>query len=307
MDYPASIKGSRDWKQKEISEAYLTNIDIERMLNHGSTMDIKEGYYWEKTFSPFKKMLTVFTNEKMKQDQLKDEKSSLYNNELRECCKLMGNSLFGRQLMTIEPNIYHQVKCISDSEIDMNNSSLLWTQSGLMVKQKGQEENGCIQFGVFILAYSRDLMQKYFDVVGRENVIATETDSIYLPTHALKRADKYIGKKFGMLDYEFKNCEEALFTGKKFYYIQKPDGKKDKMRCKGLPSKHLSKQVYEDVLFKGKHTSQNIVQFQRTLFSQDFTGIMISENVQKTLKADDKLTYYKYIHHEKETVKNILQ
>jgi hypothetical protein len=34
---------------------------------------------------------------------------------------------------------------------------------------------------------------------------------------------------------------------------------------------------------------------------------MISENVQKTLKADDKLTYYKYIHHEKETVKNILQ
>jgi hypothetical protein len=299
MDYPVKVKGACNWKEKHIEEAYLTNVDIERMLKHGSTMEIHEGYFWEETFSPFKKMLTVFTNEKMKQDKLDFEKSPEYNNELREICKLMGNSLFGRQLMTIEPSIYHQVKCITDVELDNNDNSILWTQSGLMVKQKGEEENGCIQFGVFILAYSRDLMQKYFDIVGRENVIATETDSVFLPTFALDKVKEHIGKKLGMLDYEFNNCEEAIFAGKKFYFIENADGKKgkkDKMRCKGQQANHLSKEVYTNVLFQGKHLTKGILQFQRMLFGQDFTGILISENVEKTLKRDTKLTYYTYTH-----------
>lgn len=301
MDYPATVKGSRDWKEKHIDEAHLTNIDIDRMLQHGSTMNIKEGYYWKESCRPFKQMLSVFTDEKMRQDELKG--TPMFNNALREACKLMGNSLFGRQLMTIEPTIYNQIKCISDISLDLPNVNIILTQTGMMVQSKGQEKNGCIQFGTFILAHSRHLMQTYFDVVGRQNVIASETDSIYLPLHALPKAEKYIGKKYGMLDYEFKNCEQALFVGKKQYAIIKPDGKNDKLKCKGMGASHLSKEVYENIIYKGTHTTEaKIVQFQRNLFNLDFTGISISSNVQKTLTRDKRLTYNRYFHTDYESV-----
>jgi predicted RNA binding protein YcfA (HicA-like mRNA interferase family) len=116
----------------------------------------------------------------------------------------------------------------------------------------------------------------------------------------MKKAESYIGKQFGMLDVEFSNCDEAIFCGKKFYYIGNADGK-DKMRCKGLPSNHLSKEVFENVLYRGSHTANKITQFQRVLFSENYTGIMISENVDKTLKADQKLSYKQYIHSDERT------
>ena len=115
-----------------------------------------------------------------------------------------------------------------------------------------------IQFGVFILAHSRELMQDYFEIIGKDNVIASETDSIYsrksalhnllVSTHPLYR----IGKELGNMDLEENNIIDSYFLGKKCYALKiqgkDKDGKvtvKTKFRLKGVPSNFLRWEAYE--------------------------------------------------------------
>ncbi len=128
-----------------------------------------------------------------------------------------------------------------------------------------------IYLGVFVLAYSRDLMMNYFDIIGRDNVIATETDSMYFhSSHLPKIADK-IGKEIGYLDIDdFGNIKRAYFLAKKAYALHNPDNpdpkKRYKYRLKGVPSKCLSWIKYEEWWDTGS-TSFTVNHFKRDLFN----------------------------------------
>lgn len=310
MDYPASVEGRRDWKQPSIAEAVLTNIDIDRMLAHGSTMDIIEGIYWEKKAKVFNKVVGTYNAEKMRQDQLKKEKSPDYNEALRTASKFMANSLFGRQLMEIETSEYLKVESVEDVIHEMA-SEFIVSNGDILAKVPKEKKYGTIQLGTFILAHSRDLMQKYFDIVGRENVIATETDSIYTSVKAGQRLIDagVVKKELGFLEQEFSDCEKAIFTGKKQYYVKNADegGKLiTKMKCKGIPKAslsddaenkfiHLSEVLYEELLDKGVYHVANILQFKRDLFHSNGSGITIGR-AEKRLTLDAKLSYFQYFH-----------
>lgn len=292
MDFPLQSKTGLDWKKNYIPEAFLTSVDIERMRGHGSTMNIHEGYYWESctTKSPFYDYLNVFTAEKIRQDTLKQTPE--YNEALRTVCKLMGNSLYGRQLMKIQADEYRNIESLADpaydSMMELNSTTSILASGGkVFAKSKAEEKTyGCLQYGVFILAYARDTLQKYMDICGREKVIATETDSIYLDHEGFQRLKDagVIGKKLGQLEQEFKNCELGYFTGKKQYFLLHPDGKENKMRGKGVSGSLLCQELYESLIKNGKYTVTDMVQFKRQLLTANYTGIQVGRVV-KVLKA----------------------
>ena len=314
MDFPLQTKKGLDWHAKYIPEAFLTSVDIERMLSHGSTMNIHEGYYWEEqtTTSPFQDYLSVFTNEKTRQDTL--EGTGDYNETLRTVCKLMGNSLYGRQLMKIQTDEYRPITSLADDAFDNEKSTIISSNGMFISKTKAEEKTyGCLQYGVFILAYSRDTLQKYMDICGRETIIATETDSFYLSHKGYEKLLKsnVIGKKLGQLKLEFNNCKLGYFTGKKQYYLQNPDDElleeKDitnpktqkvgdpahKMRCKGVSAYLLKRELYESLIENKTYTVHDMIQFKRQLLTSSYTGVQVGKT-SKTLKTT--LEYKTYQH-----------
>jgi len=69
-------------------------------------------------------------------------------------------------------------------------------------------------------------MMNYFDKIGRDKVIASETDSLYIRHDDLKTIQDSkdellkIGSEFGNLDVEIKYINNAMFLGKKIYRVE---------------------------------------------------------------------------------------
>lgn len=330
--------GGRDWNAETSSvlpEATMTNIDIHRVLTYSpswldddgvtertASLTIKSGIYWTESYNPFE-WLNKITDIKKEQDLLKelpesDERKKQYNVVLREACKLIGNSTYGK-MMERSVNyvwdeydtMYSYIRSIPEDTADF--SSLHNCNGRLYCKtaEKSEKELPPLQFGVFILAHTRNLMQNYFDMVGRGNIIATETDSIYCRRSALKSLEQStyplyrIGKEVGNMNLECDNIIEGYFLGKKCYCIKYTHkGKvKEKYRLKGVPSSMLSWAAYED-LYRDHTVSfprpaekpasaPALVMWRRILFSGRRSGVVM-QTVRKTIKSKDPFRDYDY-------------
>ena len=320
QDIPASTKDGRDWEKKCINEVWITNIDIERIRKHGGSMNIQEGYIWRESTPVFRDVLSVVTNEKQRQDILKSQKDKQYNPAMRECCKLFGNSLFGKQLETSVNYDWSSFRNLADVSPEMMNNANRITHCNNQYYIKTMSESKRrtpVQLGVFILAYSRNLIQGYFDIIGRERVIATETDSIYATMENLNRLKKPdmsmvynpnqwqidqdlnmfnhchdYDKQLGNMEIEPFVSHDSYFLAKKTYGLldmrdhdgtaQVKDGKPNKKyRAKGVPSKKLNDEFYQNIFTKGYTDVENIPTFKRELFSAHFTSVWYGETTKR--------------------------
>lgn len=216
-----------DWSLMEFESSHVTSVDLENMEAKGYNFTVTNGYYWEESFNPFEQIMAVFRDEKMRQDVLKDTKPEEYNEVLRTGAKLCMNSFYGALLdrgdnMSIED-------ITDDPNADITEGTRIVCNDRILLKKSAQKKaNNPIQMGVFILGYSRRLIQGYMDIIGRENVIATETDSIYTTlscvemikqsTHPVLR----VGDAFGNMDVEHKLLVDFMTLGKKCYSALKP-------------------------------------------------------------------------------------
>ncbi len=234
MDVPTLRDGILDWTCRESEDRYLASIDIDRIRNRGGTVIIESGFYWEEQRDLFSDFLDPFTQEKMRQDVLKASKSPDFNVAIRNVSKLTGNSLYGKMLERIARMVLSIVDHPNDLfgySYDYSKCFIYCANGKYMIKTPSTDENKSpFHIGVFILAYSRDHMMGIFDMVGRENIVATETDSLYIPRHLVNRLEPIIGAEIGMLDLEIPNIIESYFLGKKAYAIRyKPTFKNDEL------------------------------------------------------------------------------
>ena len=290
--------GSLDWAAQEIPEAHVSSFDLITMSELGYTFEVVEGLYWKESWNPFKDMISVFKDIKMGQDALKGTPE--YNNALREVAKLCQNAYFGKLLETCNSFEY---KVLSQDEL----SSIEWDseageeirfQNGRFILKRVADKAPCpIQFGVFVLAQSRRIMQRYFNLVGRENVTASETDSIYIrtdklgPLYASNQPLLRISKEYGDMEVEYKNIRDAYFLEKKCYCIKTDDGSY-KYAFKGVPKRHLTPEVYKELYEKRRVEFRDIPMFKRILFdSNTAPGIAIG-TIMKTVVAS--LEYKEY-------------
>lgn len=262
--FPSSVKGKRDWTASSIESCVMTSVDIKRVLTvPGQSLKINKGLIWAETYNPFAGVLHSITEMKKLQDVYKSAKDPRYNQAIRECCKLLGNSLFGKMMQRCENFNWDEFADMDSLVSSLKEGEFLYQQNvrecngRLYIRHEdAQKQLAPLQFGVFILAYSRDHMQFYFDVIGRDNVIATETDSIYCRASALYELKKSthplysIGKEIGQMDLEEENIFDSYFLGKKCYALRykTKDGKvKEKFRLKGIPAKFLRWEAYEQL------------------------------------------------------------
>lgn len=310
--FPARTPNGLDWSATEIEWGALTCMDIRRIIRQGGEVEILQGLGWTKTWNPFVDVIGEVTRIKCEQDKYKEAGDPRYNPTLREAAKLTANSLFGKMLETlmnekwIEFDNYHAY-----ANFDPECKYMLRHCNGKMyLKHKSDpDEYPPIQLGVFILAWSRERMQNYFDIVGRHNVIASETDSIHCQVGALTELKQSvdpiyrIGEEYGqmVIDYDG-NISEAMFLGKKCYVYLKIDGpmgedkKNYKKRCKGVSTKCLTPEFYWTLYNNGSSTAKNMKVFKRALFTETNTGVSITF-IDKTLRRDSKIIYREYNEH----------
>lgn len=290
--------GSLDWSAQEIPEAHVTSCDLITMTELGYTFEVVEGLYWKESWNPFREMISVFKDIKMEQDRLKGTED--YNNALREVAKLCQNAFFGKLLETCNS---YEYKVLTQAEVaavewDAEAGEELRFQNGRFILKRVADKAPCpVQFGVFVLGQSRRIMQRYFNLVGRENVIASETDSIYLkteklgPLYASTQPLLRISKEYGDMEVEMKNITDAYFLEKKLYCIETDDGSY-KYAFKGVPKRHLTPDVYKELYEKRKVEFRDILMFKRILFDSNTAPGIAVGTIMKTVVASREYKEY---------------
>ena len=252
-----------NWSTLDFPLAYVSSVDLETMTSNGYTFDVVEGVYWEESWMPFEALIKPFMDEKVRQDWLAKHDPAQYNPALREACKLVLNSLYGALLDQGENKCYDDVtesiekyndateiqeskdlKILEETETaeqkvarleaNKKRQSRITYNGRVLVKSLVEtKSNNSIQYGCFVLAWSRLLVQGYFDRVGRHNVVVTETDSFYVPEDALMTINESthpvwrIGNDFGNLKLEHEGLLDMLALAKKCYSALKLASPKD--------------------------------------------------------------------------------
>lgn len=295
--------GRLDWSASFIAETHITSCDIETLERLGYKFEVKEGYYWKESWNPFKSFIEIFKGIKQKMDLAKGTPE--YNQALRSVAKLLQNSFFGKLLQTCKTFEYKILKGDEIAGIDWDpklGESLVY-QQGRWVLKRASESKACpIHFGVFVLAQSRQLMQRYFDLIGRNNIIATETDSIYCLTKHLKPLiessdpELAIGKEYGQMEVEYDDLTDCFFLEKKCYIVGLSDGNY-KMAFKGVPAGYLSREKYLELYKNGEVTFENMEKFERHLFNgNNRLGITVGKTVKTVRQGKRKYRDYSWEH-----------
>lgn len=242
-----------NWSTLEFPSAYVSSVDLETMTKNGYTFNVVEGIYWEESWMPFEALIKPFMDEKVRQDWLAKNEPANYNPALREACKLVLNSLYGALLDQGENKCYDDVTdslaLYNDASEEEEAKALKLLEENETPEQKAErleaskkrphrivyngrvlvknlvetKRNNSIQYGCFVLAWSRLLVQGYLDRVGRHNVVVTETDSFYVPEDAVMTINESthpvwrLGNDFGNLKLEHEGLLDMLALAKKCY------------------------------------------------------------------------------------------
>jgi hypothetical protein len=169
------------------------------------------------------------------------------------------NGLAGRLMMKAERQVVELVETSDGQEIELRKKESLDYES-LVEHDLSPCRLACV-----MLSYTRDHMFTYFNLLGRENVIGTETDSLVtfaeLGKTLLEDGGK-CGKNFGQLTPEWDSVTEAIIVEKKIWYQDVvKDGKPGtKMTWKRVPQAH--RQMYLD-FYNGKDVTVSTQIFTR--------------------------------------------
>ena len=89
--------GTLNWEYRGQFKCWSDNISLKLLRRYGGSFQVHQGYVYNmNTGYIFKKYLTPIMEQKMKHDRYKRNNNVLYNSALRECLKLLMNSLSGK-------------------------------------------------------------------------------------------------------------------------------------------------------------------------------------------------------------------
>ena len=179
---------------------------------------------------------------------------------------------------------FNNFESLNDIEDELFNSSsnISYTNGQFITKEASDVSKSPLQFGTFILAYARNCIMTYADMVGRDNIYTMETDSICCSLKDIKNVENgtgvyTVGKQLGNMEIELSTIAQGIFCAKKCYALKYEKNGETcyKMRFKGVPKKLLTYEVYEELNEKKTITLDNIAVWKRQLFSAEKTQILI--------------------------------
>ncbi|OZJ01665.1 hypothetical protein BZG36_05719 [Bifiguratus adelaidae] len=223
-------------------------------------VEIIIGYYWEENREDiFKYYFRSIIQEKYKQDDYKENDENKYNSALRECCKLLMNSLSGKLQQRVFEDAIELVR--NNRDLDkfnkrVDNNTETFTPFGNWYIAKGKKINPRPNmptiWGSLILSYARSYM--YDNVLSKINTIyGTDTDSAFIDYEDIPQ--ELIGTKLGQFKKEIsikvdknESGPYGVFVAPKCYCFYKISEKGEetpiKMRFKGVNTER-DKVVYD--------------------------------------------------------------
>ena len=267
-----------DWNYKDKIECVLTSVDIECLLKHHCTIEVKGGIYWEESTNKlFDTYFESIVKEKLRQDELKKNGSEDYNESIREMCKLLMNVLSGK----LAQRIYTRevALCRNASDVDKFFSRTMKdTQKLVKIYNAYIAEGEVVKgptmpsiYGTLIYAYARSYM--YDMVISKvDTLYGMDTDSAFISKDDFSKLDKHmVGTDFGQFKVEYKDFD-AIFIAPKCYVFHK-ENEIIKARFKGIS-------IGKDKLYQGE-TITDSIELYNLYHSDKFeaTGLNIYEEL----------------------------
>ena len=222
-----------DWFYKgEINNVNLTSVDIDVLrwaTEDDDCVEVLNGYYWtEKSTELFKDFLDPPKQEKTRQDKLKAQGSSEYNNAIREGCKGISNAVSGKVIEQIHANVSkpfntknwnimeqdEKIYALEVQDFGCGISLITGLKNPKDVFNDMDEDKKKPSYlGVFIYAYSRKLM--YQKLLSKYLCLYMDTDSACMPLFEWDRC-KQENLKTGLIETGEYGCleEEVCYTDK---------------------------------------------------------------------------------------------
>ena len=245
-----------DWNYKDKIECVLTSVDIECLLKHHCTIEVKDGIYWEESTNKlFDTYFEAIVKEKLRQDELKANGDPSYNESIREVCKLLMNVISGK----LAQKIYTKETCLCRNAADVDkffSRTMKDTQKFVKIYNAYIAEGDIMKgptmpsiYGTLIYAYARSYM--YDAVIPKvDTLYGMDTDSAFISKDDFNKLDKHmIGTEFGQFKVEYKDFD-AILIAPKCYVFYKGD-KIIKARFKGIS-------IGKDKLYHGETISDPI-------------------------------------------------
>lgn len=250
-------------------DSVYNDVDIIEMLKDGYKINyIKRGFYFTKSEYIFKNLISELyeTRKKLK----------LEGNAREIICKLIMNSAYGTQLLSIK----NKTKYINNSDEEIKDGKRLKNgQIELEENLTNSESPHPIYIGSYVLSYSRQRMNYYINLIGREKIYYSDTDSLYVKYSDINQvilSKTHLGAVKN--DYKEKYISEAYFVDLKRYLLKFSDGTY-KAKCLGV---NFKKATYDSNILSGKIDENIPKEFNEY---EDFKNLFES-----LLKGDKKIS-----------------
>lgn len=322
---------SYEWIHQNTIRRKLYAQDINHLIeSEDANVFVFDGYQFELQATAkeiFGSYMGLFTDEKNKQDLLKENKDNRYNAGIRETCKAFMNILSGKlvQVYGYETKLNCKYSSIENSVdddivdketcIDEGKFTIYKTKKAINSRKEIYDIS---IVGGQLYTYSREHMQKIIDRIytrGYEPYVI-ETDSIivdrqFILHDALSNPKSYCGtfkdgiyhrnlKEFGQFDIENDYITQLYVYGKKSYYFKYSDnGKiKEKYRFKGTSKNAIA-------CNKELKTILGYYNKMKSYYEKQFQIHKVKENIKEKL-ADANYLISNTISYELQQPKNLL-
>lgn len=196
----------------EIVDLYLTNIDLELMMEHYEILYIKyiDGFKYKSSDKIFKQYIDKWIS-------IKNNATIEENKPMRTLAKLMLNSLYGK--FAVNPEVYSKIPYIEDEIVKYR------------LTEPEQRKPLYIAIGSFITAYSREKTIRSAQCL-KERFIYADTDSLHLLGSEKPNELEIDDVKLGAWKLESR-FTKAKFLRQKCYLEEIND--EINIKCAGMP------------------------------------------------------------------------
>lgn len=260
---------SKDNSYKAFYETFrfnIENITLEEFLLLKNNYNMKYAIKYAFIFNSMEKIFDDFIDDMAR---LKIENDA--NEFLRNCYKLCMNNLYGKfgekiEKITLLKQLDENGDWLVKSNYDKEDST-----SNTLIKKKSNYFYPPI--AVYVTSYARMKMIKFIDLVGWENLLYMDTDSLHIIGNAkeiLEENNCIHDTKLGYLKLEDIAYSERVLSPKKYAYyglVLKKKKEMFKVKCAGLPSEGQSQVKSFDQYYYGlTFIPQNLLNEAQTKF-----------------------------------------
>jgi hypothetical protein len=195
-----------------------SDVLIREMIIDGYTINkVINGIYWTRSEQLFTNLITYLYNERTR---LKLEKNSF-----EYVIKIVLNAMYGKNMETVKTNSFFNS---SDVARDIKNIYIELPNGQLEVTQKylNPKITKPLQLGIYILDYSKAIMNEYIRKIGIDNVYYSDTDSIYVTRKSFIESGIPETQDLGGMKNDYGTgtyITNAIFLDQKRYFLKKFD------------------------------------------------------------------------------------